>query len=296
MWAERTKYYHLASIDVILLAKGSGGHREKGNAALLPSNAMKTRISRGGSLGLLAAILVALTGCGPSSPDAQREEEYLPRFEAAMAAQRYCDALEMAGQRVNYVDTGRLQEETARRLLDWVPRLEAAKVGCARERWPAREAELKAQIQQAQDQQALYQDLELLSLQVVAGSWRQDGKGFLCLIDVVARNGSAQAISTFTLSPDPRRDMHMTAKAGPLDPALVPGETRTLTVCLDRVDVESYLQGDNLPAMPLYATTVELPDGRKANLKDWRLQDEDHRFHEQVGVLEARLQTENPFR
>lgn len=264
--------------------------------ALMPQRGMMRRTFRGGGLSLLATVAAILVGCSQPSQDELREEEYLPRFEAAMEARQFCDALEIAGQRVNYVDTSPLQEETARRLLAWVPRMEAAKAGCAREQWPAHEAELKAEIQKAQAQQALYQDLDRLSLTAVAGSWREDGKGFHCLVDVEARNGSSEAISAFTLSPDPQRDIHITAQVGPLDPVLAPGEIRTITACVNQLHIGRYLQGDNLPALPLYATSVELQDGRKARLGDWRGQDEDHRFNDQVVALQGRLVAENPFR
>lgn len=256
---------------------------------------MKTGISRGWGAALLVTAIVATAGCGSRTQDEKREEAFLPAYEAAVAAERYCEALEITAARFDYVDTGRLQPAVAKRIMEWQPRIEAAKVGCARERWPARVAELKAEIKAAQDEQARYESLDKFTLQLVAGSWRQDGRGQLCLIDVMARNGSDQTISEFTLSAEPTDDHGIEATVGPLDPALAPGEARRITACADRIDVHPIMEASSIPAMPLYATTVTVAAGHKAKLADWRRHDEDTRFVERVAALQAQLAAENPF-
>lgn len=257
---------------------------------------MKTGIPRGWIAGLLATTIVVTAGCGSRTQDEKREEAFLPAYEAAVTAERYCEALEITAARFDYVDTGRLQPAVAKRIMEWQPRIEAAKVGCARERWPAREAELKAQIKAAQDEQALYQSLDKLSLQLVAGSWREDGRGQLCLIDVLARNHTDHAISEFTLSAEPTDNQGVKGSVGPLDPALAPGEVRKIVACADRIDVHHYMDAKNIPAMPLYATLVTTADGRTAMLADWRRQDEDTRFPEVAAALQSQLTAENPFK
>lgn len=261
-----------------------------------PSRIMKIGIIRGFVAGVLATAMVAMSGCGARSHDEDREAAFLPQYEAAVTAERYCEALEVTATRFDYADTGRLQPAVAKRIMEWQPRIEAAKVGCARERWPARETELKAQIKDTQDKQALYESLDKLSLQLVAGSWREDGRGQLCLIDVLARNGSDQSISKFTLSAEPAEDHGVEASVGPLDPALAPGEARKIVACADRIDVHPYMNASSIPAMPLYATVVTTDDGRTAKLADWRRQDEDTRFPEAAAALQAQLTSENPFK
>lgn len=257
---------------------------------------MKTGISREWRAGLLATAIVVTSGCGSRTQDEEREEAFLPAYKAAEASGQYCDALEIAMARFDYVDTGRLQPAVAKRILEWKPRIDAAKVGCARERWPAREAELKARIKEVMDEQARYTSLDKLSLQLVAGSWREDGRGQLCLIDVLARNDSDQSISEFTLSAVPTDDRGVKASVGPLDPELAPGEVRKIVACTDKIDVHHYMQASSIPAMPLYATIVTTADGRKTNLADWRRQEEDTRFPEMIAALQAQIASENPFK
>lgn len=256
---------------------------------------MKKLDIRTGAFGLLAAVLVALSGCGTPSQDDQREKEYLPRFEAAMEAHRYCDAVGIVADRFNYTEMGNIQERAAQRFTEWMARNEVAKTGCLREQWPAKEAKLKAAIQSVRAQQALYADMDRLTVTAVAGSLRNDGRGLCCLLDVVAKNGSSQAVSGFTLSAHPADDNAVTATIGPLDGPLSPGETRQITGFFGRLDDYHVMQGGNIPAISLYATTLELADSRPVKLADWRNQYPEYLFDEQTQALEKRLAAESPF-
>lgn len=252
---------------------------------------MKNLDIRTGAFGLLATMLVILGGCSAPSQDDQREKEYLPRFEAAMEAHRHCDAVDIAADRFNYTETGNIQERAAKRFDEWMARNEVAKAGCIREQWSAKEAKLKAAIQAIRAQQALYEDLDHLTVTAMTGSLRNDGSGLCCLLDVVAKNGSSQSISGFTLSAHPADDDAATATIGPLDGPLLPGETRKITGLFSRLQDFRLMQDGNL-----YATTLELADGRPIKLASWRKQDPDYIFNEQALAVEKRLSSESPFK
>lgn len=213
-----------------------------------------------------------------------------------MASHQYCDAVTIVADRFNYIDTGNIQERVAKRFVEWIPRGEAAKEGCLKAQWPAKEAKLKSAIQGILSQQTMYEDLDRLVSFTIAGTMREDGRGLCCLIDVMASNESTVPVSGFTLSAHPTEDRAVTATIGTLDSALQPGETRKITGFFGRLQDYNFMQGGNIPVVPLHATSIELADGRSVDLADWRNKYPEYLFNEQVIALEKRLSAENPFK
>lgn len=78
-----------------------------------------------------------LTGCGKSSLDAVIDEEYVPKFDAAMKAQQYCQAVRIYNARMDENgeiaspdDTPYQRWKQARRAAAWLQRGRDAATGC----------------------------------------------------------------------------------------------------------------------------------------------------------------------